>query len=84
MSVILRGMSVDCGCFGAITGGGDVGWGSIARNGVFLAASVGVMILGGGATALENIGRAAATETAEPLEGGDAARVTASPAGASS
>src|SRR5690606_9200985 len=38
-SVIWRGMKVDCGCFGALTGGGPVTYLSILRNVVFMACS---------------------------------------------
>lgn len=55
ISVIARGMSVDCGCFGAMLGGGNVGWHSVGRNLVFLASSGMILWLGGGRTALDHI-----------------------------
>lgn len=52
-SVILRGMDVDCGCFGDLFGGSTVSWMTIARNGLFVAASLAVLALGGGDWAVE-------------------------------
>jgi uncharacterized membrane protein YphA (DoxX/SURF4 family) len=53
ISVIVRGMPVDCGCFGAMLGGGNVGWHSVGRNAVFLVSSGLIVWLGGGRTALD-------------------------------
>ncbi len=52
-SVLLRGMEVDCGCFGALTGGGPVTWLSVVRNLVFFAACAAVMACGGGTASLD-------------------------------
>lgn len=38
-SVIVRGMSLDCGCFGDFFGSGAVGWHTVGRNLVFVVAS---------------------------------------------
>lgn len=54
-SVLARGMKVDCGCFGALTGGGEIDGLSIVRNLVFLAMSIAVMVRGGGATAIDSL-----------------------------
>lgn len=54
-SALLRGLKVDCGCFGALTGGGPITWLSVGRNAIFLAACGAVMAFGGGATALDAV-----------------------------
>lgn len=51
-SVILRGMKVDCGCFGGLFGEATVGWSSIARNAIFVAAAMATVIFGGGRWAI--------------------------------
>ncbi|MGF1572278.1 MAG: MauE/DoxX family redox-associated membrane protein [Sumerlaeia bacterium] len=55
ISVLVRGMEVDCGCFGALTGESSVSWRSIVRNGVFLSASAITVFFGGGTTALDQL-----------------------------
>ncbi|MBI5155207.1 DoxX family membrane protein [Candidatus Poribacteria bacterium] len=52
-SVILRGLPVDCGCFGGILGSGTVDWTSILRNSVFIVASGVLIWRQGGAWSLE-------------------------------
>jgi uncharacterized membrane protein YphA (DoxX/SURF4 family) len=51
-SALIRGLNIDCGCFGGLFGESQVGWHSVARNMVFMAASAAVMIHGGGRFAL--------------------------------
>lgn len=53
-SVLLRGMSVTCGCFGGLFGGDTVTWFSVARNGIFIAAAAVVLVLGSGRFAVGN------------------------------
>jgi uncharacterized membrane protein YphA (DoxX/SURF4 family) len=70
-SVIARGMSVDCGCFGdaldGIFGGSKVGWHSIARNVFFLMLFSWVAFRGGGAFSLDaRLAAAAPPPSAEP------------------
>lgn len=48
LSVLLRGMDVDCGCFGGLFGSEAVGPLTIGRNLLFMAASLGVVLLGPG------------------------------------
>lgn len=47
-SVILRGMKVDCGCFGGLMGEAAITWWSVARNVILIAISAVPMIFGGG------------------------------------
>jgi len=47
-SVLLRGLNVDCGCFGDLFGGGQVTWMTLVRNGVFIFLGAAVTYLGGG------------------------------------
>lgn len=47
-SVLLRGISVDCGCFGGLFGESKVSWLSIARNVVFIIATSVNLVFGGG------------------------------------
>lgn len=51
-SVLARGMDVDCGCFGDLFGGSTVSWLTIARNGIFIACSVAILVWGGGQFAI--------------------------------
>ncbi len=53
-SVLLRGMSVDCGCFGALTGGDAVTWLSVLRNAFFLGCCGVVLAMGGGRASLDH------------------------------
>jgi putative oxidoreductase len=53
VSVIVRGLDVDCQCFGEYFGAGKVGWMSIARNVVFLAVAAPVMARGAGMLAID-------------------------------
>lgn len=53
LSVIVRGMDIDCSCFGKFLGGA-VGWMSILRNVVLLAIVLPVAHYGAGMLALEN------------------------------
>lgn len=55
LSVLVRGMNVDCGCFGALTGESTVSYKSILRNSVFLSASLICTFFGGGSTALDQL-----------------------------
>lgn len=55
LSVLARGMSVDCGCFGALTGESTVSWRSIVRNGIFLSTALVCIFFGGGTTALDQL-----------------------------
>ena len=61
-SVIQRGMSVDCGCFGAFLPdalaavlGQKTGWHSLIRNGVILSAILVVLGAGPGVLAVDNL-----------------------------
>jgi uncharacterized membrane protein YphA (DoxX/SURF4 family) len=75
MYVILSGMKVDCGCFAGLFGSGEVGWNSIARNSVFLVASILPLVRGGGALSVDEL------FAGSPPEGSRArADVAASPA----
>ncbi|MEO8377815.1 MAG: MauE/DoxX family redox-associated membrane protein [Candidatus Sumerlaeota bacterium] len=51
-SILIRGLNVDCGCFGGLFGETKVTWTSILRNAVLTACAVAVAIRGGGAFAL--------------------------------
>lgn len=51
-SVLLRGMDVNCGCFGGLFGESSVSGWSLARNGVFILMSGTCLVLGGGRFAL--------------------------------
>jgi len=51
-SVLVRGLDVDCGCFGGLFGESKVSWASIARNTVFIAIAAVPVWLGGGRFAL--------------------------------
>ncbi|MDX1972703.1 MAG: MauE/DoxX family redox-associated membrane protein [Candidatus Sumerlaeia bacterium] len=53
-SVLIRGMNVDCGCFGAIAGSGPVGIHSIIRNLILLSASLVVLYFGSGRSGLDH------------------------------
>jgi uncharacterized membrane protein YphA (DoxX/SURF4 family) len=53
ISAILRGMSLDCGCFGDIFGPNQVGWFTVARNGVFIAAAALVWWRGPGLASMD-------------------------------
>ncbi len=57
VSVIVRGLDVECTCFGKFLGGAVNGW-SILRNVVLLAIIWPVARYGGGMLALENLVRA--------------------------
>ena len=52
-SVLVRGLPVECGCFGGLFGEMKVTWANIARNLVLAACAVAVAIAGGGALALK-------------------------------
>jgi uncharacterized membrane protein YphA (DoxX/SURF4 family) len=51
-SVLLRGLPVDCGCFGDLFGGSNVSWLTILRNSIFLIATGSVALFGTGLFAL--------------------------------
>lgn len=69
ISVIARGMEVDCGCFGALLGGGTVGIQSIARNLVFLIASGFVLWKGAGLFSVDaQLGVVNSAQTSEDPE----------------
>ncbi|MBI1290003.1 DoxX family membrane protein [bacterium] len=51
-SVLVRGLDIDCGCFGGLFGESSVGPMSLVRNGVFIVLSLACLILGGGRFAL--------------------------------
>jgi len=69
ISVIARGMEVDCGCFGALLGGGSVGIQSIARNLVFLIASGVVLWKGAGLFSVDaQFGGVKSAQTSEDPE----------------
>ncbi len=79
-SVILRGMDVDCGCFGDLFGGSTVSWMTIARNGIFVAASLAVLVLGGGDWAVEREPAGEDSQTQVPEHGvGPSAEVPGQP-----
>ena len=52
-SVLVRGLPVECGCFGGLFGETKVTWANIAHNLVLAACAVAVAIAGGGALALK-------------------------------
>lgn len=52
-SVLLRGMKVDCGCFGGLFGEADVSAFTIGRNIVFLLCCGAAMVFGGGRYAIQ-------------------------------
>jgi hypothetical protein len=52
LSVIARGLEVDCQCFGEYFGA-RVGWSSIARNVVFMAIAAPVFARGAGMLAID-------------------------------
>lgn len=54
VSVMARGLDVECGCFGRFFGQ-KVGWESLVRNVVFLALAAPVVARGGGALALDGL-----------------------------
>jgi uncharacterized membrane protein YphA (DoxX/SURF4 family) len=51
--VVVQGRSIDCGCFAGLFGSGAVGWQTVGRNAVFLAASAVVLVMGGGGWSAE-------------------------------
>lgn len=53
LSVVLRGMDIDCGCFGGLFGSESAGLATITRNVVLMAMSLGVCLLGSGRFALQ-------------------------------
>lgn len=53
VSAILRGMSLDCGCFGDFFGPSKIGWFTVARNGVFIAAAALVWWRGPGLVSMD-------------------------------
>lgn len=55
ISVIVRGMSLDCGCFGDFFGPSKVGWFTVARNLVFIGASAMVWWRGAGGASMDVI-----------------------------
>lgn len=52
ISVIARGMKIECGCFGEFFGA-EVGWSSVVRNLVFMAVAAPVMVRGSGMLSLD-------------------------------
>ncbi len=55
ISVLARGMKVDCGCFGGMFGEAEVSLFTIGRNVVFLVASATAAVWGGGRFAIERV-----------------------------
>ncbi len=53
VSVLVRGMKVDCGCFGGLFGEEEVSLFTIGRNVVFLVACATAVVFGGGRFAIE-------------------------------
>ncbi len=53
-SAVLRGLPIDCGCFGALFRG-PVGWSSVLRNVVLIAMAAHVVYYGGGKIAIERL-----------------------------
>ena len=59
LSAIMRGLSVDCGCFGDAFGSGEINAFSIIRNSVFIAVSLVIAVKGGGPASLDAVFEAA-------------------------
>lgn len=53
VSILVRGMDIDCGCFGDFFGSGAVDHLTLVRNGVLITATVCVLVFGGGLFAVE-------------------------------
>lgn len=55
LSVIARGMAIDCQCFGKLDffGDGEVTWKSILRNVIFMAVAAPVMVRGAGGLGID-------------------------------
>lgn len=66
LSVIWRGMPVDCGCFGGMFGSSEVGWTTILRNGIFIAAAGVVVWRGGGGASLDAVFERRAASSPSP------------------
>ncbi len=53
ISVLVRKISLDCGCFGGMFGEAAIGWHTVGRNAVFLACSVAILWKGPGPLAID-------------------------------
>ncbi len=53
ISVLVRGLSMDCGCFGGMFGETAIGWNTVIRNLVFVAAAAAIMWKGPGPLAMD-------------------------------
>jgi len=62
---VVNGMSIECGCFGALFGG-EIGVGSLLRNTLLIAMAAWVVAKGGGGIAVERLWARATSAEATP------------------